>query len=128
MKIKPFSKCENRSNSQIWCPVRTAVRTCLAVFTGDGNWLVRTAQHCKQPAKAVGGQWQRIIFMGCGKQNECRLFRLGKRQKQRGGCGLASPLMMNSSRVQWQGWGPFLTIRRKESGFGHACVSLSSNA
>lgn len=25
MKIKPFSKCENRSDSQIWCPVKTWV-------------------------------------------------------------------------------------------------------
>jgi hypothetical protein len=50
MKIKPFSKCENR-------PVRTAVRTCLVVLTGDDeNWLVRTGQHCKQPAKVVGKQ------------------------------------------------------------------------
>jgi hypothetical protein len=46
MKIKPFSKCENR-----------LVRTCLVVFTGDDeNWLVRTGQHCEQPAKVVGKQ------------------------------------------------------------------------
>jgi hypothetical protein len=133
MKIRPFSKCKNQSNSQKlgrfslgsshhqWKPPR---KFSLSGSHWEPDWTpgfsgrVRTAQHCKQPAKVVGKQWQRIIFIGCKKQNECRLFRLGKRQKQReGDVPWPSPLWW-IRRVQWQGWGPYWQSEERKVDLG----------
>jgi exopolysaccharide biosynthesis protein len=40
MKTGPFSTYENQSDSQIWCPMRTAKQVFMAVLAADCHWPV----------------------------------------------------------------------------------------